>query len=176
MGTDDIERQFRSAFRGHPAGVSILTAASASGPCGLTVSSLASLSLDPLAVSFSLMKRTGSAAGILAADTILIHLLTAGQAHIAAEFARPGGQRFTPEQGWLTAPTGEPLLPTARAILRARAVGSVPFGDATLIAAEILSVQLNPDADAHFDPLVYKEHRFYSMRRTPPLASERPEE
>ncbi|RAV31109.1 flavin reductase family protein [Corynebacterium heidelbergense] len=168
----DTESLFRAAFRAHPAGVSIITATVDSQPFGLTASSVSSLSLDPIAVSFSLMKRTGSAGKLLAADTFLIHLLTAGQAAIAAAFARPDGPRFTPDQGWSTAETGEPLLPAARAVLRARTMNTIRSGPATLVAAEVLGVTLNQNADAHFDPLVYKNHRFFSLRRTPPLASE----
>lgn len=52
---------FRAAFRTHPAGVALITATVDGEPAGLTLSSLTSLSLDPMAVAFSFSRTTGSA-------------------------------------------------------------------------------------------------------------------
>lgn len=174
------QAKFRDAFRDHPAGVAIITATVDDEPVGVTVSSLASLSLEPLAVSFSLMKSTGSAGKLLRADSLLIHLLTAGQADVAASFAGSGAPKFAPEQGWETTSHGEPLLPSARTIFRARIAGRLPSGDATLVAANIVDVYDHPEEvttstdsvqGIHSrEPLVFKGHKFYSLADTKPLA------
>ena len=42
-----ITDAYKSAFRGHPAGVAVITAEGPDGPTGLTASSVASVAIDP---------------------------------------------------------------------------------------------------------------------------------
>ncbi|WP_246394873.1 flavin reductase family protein [Corynebacterium anserum] len=167
---DDLPRAFRNVFRGHPAGVTLITATVDGKPVGITATSVSSLSLDPLAVSFSFMKSTGSAHALLRAESLLIHFLSDQHAHVAASFATSGSDRFSPEQGWVTAITGEPYLPGSRAVLRVRILDTAKSGDATLVAAEVTEVHNLKEASA----LVYQGHRFYSIENARPLASENP--
>lgn len=153
---------FRTVFRHHPAGVVLLTATVDGKPVGLILSSLASLAVDPLAVSYSLAKSTGRAGDLLQAETCLVHFLGADQLDIAREFAARDGRHFTDDQGWTTAPTGEPKLSDAPAVLRVRPVGSVSVGPATLVAAEVLEVTATPDMLAGTLPrLFYVDRTFY---------------
>src|SRR5699024_6197057 len=94
----------KRAFREHPAGVSLITAHTPAGPVGLTASSIASVGIDPAAISFSVTRATGSAGGILNAETYLVHLLDSRHADIAQAFAVSGAERFTGEQGWEALP------------------------------------------------------------------------
>lgn len=154
---------FRTVFRHHPTGVVLVTATVDGEPVGLLLSSLASLAVEPLAVSFSLAKSTGRAGQLLRADTCLVHFLSADQLETARQFAAHDGAHFTPEQGWTTTATGEPLLPDAPAVLRIRPVGSVPVGPATLIAAEVLDVTASPEIlDGSLPRLLYVNRTFYS--------------
>ena len=72
--TSPVVDEFKDAFRGHPAGVAIITAMGPSGPVGLTASSVASVSAQPPMLAFSLASAEGSAGVILDADTIVVHL------------------------------------------------------------------------------------------------------
>ncbi|MEJ6549095.1 MULTISPECIES: flavin reductase family protein [unclassified Corynebacterium] len=176
---DSVATRFRTAFRRHPTGVALITAHVDGEDVGLTVSSLASLSVDPLAVSFSLAKSGGSAGAILAADSYLIHFLSEDQATIAYEFSRYEGRRFTPDQQWTTAPGGEPLLSDALAVMRAHTVETVRVGDATLIAAEVTDVTRGADGQGEAaacadvaapSPLMFRSHQFYRFPTgQPPL-------
>ena len=134
----------KGAFRRYPTGVAVISAAGPDGPVGLTASSVASVSLDPPALSFSVMG-TRSARALLAAPSFVVHLLGTAHASLAREFARTGGARFTPEQGWGTLPTGEPILPGALAALRGTPLHRVPVGDSTLVIANVLEVFPGPD-------------------------------
>ncbi len=125
------------AFRDHPAGVSLITADTLDGPVGLTASSVSSVGIDPPAISFSVTRATGSAGGILGADTYLVHLLDARHAALARTFAVSGTERFTAEQGWQTLPTGEPHLPNTRVALRARTLHSLQVGSSVIVVAEV---------------------------------------
>lgn len=187
------QAQFRDVFRGHPAGVTLISATVDGRPVGLTASSVSSLSLDPLSVSFSFMKDTGSAGELLRADSVLIHFLTQDQADVAATFAAPSGggavastmktektttksedphtdatvsDRFDAAHGWTTSPTGEPLLPGCRAVMRARYISTMPAGRSTLVAAEVLDV-LEQDPEA--EPLLFMGHKFYGTKPLAPV-------
>ena len=155
----DLIEQFRNAFRGYPAGVSIVTATVDGQPVGMTMSSLSSLAIDPLSVAFSISQPGGAGSAMLNASTYLIHLLAAEQAELAGIFARKGSIRFTPEQGWDRLPTGEPWLPDAPAAIRARPLSMLKVGTAHLVVAEVLGVTFGPAAD----PLVYHDRTFLTV-------------
>ncbi|KAB3520977.1 flavin reductase [Corynebacterium sp. zg254] len=163
--SDNLATAFRDVFRGHPAGVALITATVDNQPVGITLSSVASLSLDPLSISFSFMKRTGSAGKLLRADSLLVHFLSDEHADIAQSFARSQDDRFSPPQGWDTAPTGEPLLPGCRAVLRVKIIDTAVAGDSTLCAAEVLNVWHDP----HHSALLFMGHQFYSIDGLTPL-------
>lgn len=156
--------EFKGAFREHPSAVALITASTQRGPVGLTASSVTSVAVDPPALSFSVTRATGSAGALLAADTIVVHLLADRHAGLARAFARSGEPRFTPEQGWSTRATGEPFLPDARFALRCRALHVVPVGSSSLVVAEVLDVHTGPSAP----PLVYHDREY---RRLDPGAS-----
>lgn len=159
MSNTDLQTAFRDVFRGHPAGVTLITATVDGEPVGLTASSVSSLSLAPLSISFSLMKRTGSAGKLLQSSSMLVHFLSDAQSPIAHSFATSGADRFAESQGWVTAETGEPLLPNSRAVIRARISDTAQAGEATLVAAEVLNVSATSEDSA----LLFLGHEFYSI-------------
>ncbi|MEV0902725.1 flavin reductase family protein [Actinoplanes sp. NPDC049802] len=163
-----VSELLRAAFRRHAAGVAVITAA---GPVGLTASSVASVSTDPPALSFSVMgSRRGRA--LLGAPTFVINLLGPGHAALARDFASSETARFAPEHGWVTLPTGEPHLSGAIAALRATALHRIPVGASTLVIAEVVDVILGtPDK-----PLIHLDKNFFigtgpaALNRTDPVA------
>lgn len=157
---EELASDFKAAFRYHPAGVALITASTPEGPVGLTASSVASVSVDPAALVFSVTRTTGSAGLILAADTFLVHLLDARHAGIAQEFAVSGGERFTPEQGWETLPTGEPHLADARSALRARSLQQTAVGGSMLVIAEVLEIHAAAAAPPAGDAMAYRDRAF----------------
>ena len=160
-GEFEAGEALKRAFRAHPAGVGLITAQTPEGPVGLTASSVASVSVDPPALSFSVTRATGSAGGVLHADSFVVHLLDARHAELARTFAVSGTERFTPEQGWETLPTGEPILPGVRAALRCRALHLLEVGSSVIVVAGVL--------DAHFGdegvPMAYADRTFHELGR-----------
>ncbi|MDR7276081.1 flavin reductase family protein [Catenuloplanes atrovinosus] len=150
MTTSDIDiglsTRFREAFRCYPTGVALIAAAGPDGPAGLTASSVSSVSVAPPALSFSVMG-SPSARVVTDASAFVVHLLGPAHAAVARDFARPGAPRFTPEQGWDTLPTGEPLLRGAQAALRCRPLHLLPVGTSTVVVAEVVDISLGPDGD-----------------------------
>jgi len=134
-----LTEAFRAAFRGHPAGLAIVTAAGPDGPVGLTASSVASLSAESPAVAFSLTRTGTTAAAVLAGGTALIHLLDADDIALARRFAEPV-DRFAAPTRWTALPTGEPWLADTGLALRCRVVSATDVGTSVLIAARIVEV------------------------------------
>ncbi|MFY1674559.1 flavin reductase family protein [Plantactinospora sp. WMMB334] len=159
---EPLTERFREAFRRYPTGVAVICAVGAQGPVGLTASSVASVSRTPPALSFSLMG-TPTARALLEAPNFVVHLLGARHAGLARDFARAGRPRFTPEQGWSTLPTGEPILPSALAALRVRPLQRVAVGDATLVVASVMEVFHGP----HDGRLIYHASRFVTSSLLP---------
>jgi flavin reductase (DIM6/NTAB) family NADH-FMN oxidoreductase RutF len=161
METEDRAAAFKHAFRMHPAGVAVVTTKSKAGPQGLTVSSVASVGVAPLAVAFSVASTNGSAGAVLGAERFVISLLTADHADLARAFASSGAPRFTPEQQWGTLDTGEPYLPTARAAFVCEPLHVVPVGESSLVIAEVIRIQEGEDVP----PLVYHDRQFTTVSR-----------
>jgi flavin reductase (DIM6/NTAB) family NADH-FMN oxidoreductase RutF len=147
---------FKDAFRLHPAGIALITAMTPEGPVGLTASSVASVGIDPPALAFSVTRATGSAGGILTAHTHVVHLLDAAHVDLARTFSRSGTDRFTPEQGWSSLPTGEPHLAQARVALRCRILQTTTVGSSVLVLSEVLDVH----AGSPGEPVAYVDREF----------------
>src|SRR5690554_4285131 len=101
--------EFKAAFRQHPSGVAVVTAASADGPVALTVSSVFSVSTEPPLLVFSLAASSSSAPAICAADTVVVHLVNTDNLELARLCATSGADRFADTSSWDRLTTGEPF-------------------------------------------------------------------
>jgi flavin reductase (DIM6/NTAB) family NADH-FMN oxidoreductase RutF len=157
---------FKAAFRNHPAGVSVITTQTADGPVGLTASSVFSVSANPPLLVFSLSTHSSSTPAIRDADTLVVHLMGAGQLELAKTFATSGIDRFADTTTWSRLVTGEPVLHSANAWLRGRIVNLMEAGDSTVVAVQVLQVnvsdQLEHDAEGT-RPLVYHNRAWHSL-------------
>lgn len=150
---------FKDAFRAHPAGVAVVTATGTAGPVGLTASSVASVSADPPALAFS-VSGGQSAAQLVEAQTVVVHLMGAQQLDMVRAFSTPGAPRFTDQMDWELLASGEPLLRAAPWALRCEITHRVPVGRSVLIAATVLEVRAQA---AGGDPLVYHDRAFHRL-------------
>ncbi|KNC19365.1 hypothetical protein AC792_06700 [Arthrobacter sp. RIT-PI-e] len=153
---------FKLAFRHHPAGIAVLTAQGGDGPVGLTASSVSSVSAEPPVLAFSVSTASASAAALITADTLVVHLLGADQLELARLFATRGADRFGGTTRWHTLPTGEPLLTDAPWALRCAILHRLPVGGSMILAAEVVSVEQSSD-DAGHPPLVYHDRAYHRL-------------
>lgn len=159
-----VAESFKDAFGAHPAGVAIITAGTASGPVGLTASSVASVSAEPAILAFSLAAGAGSAAAIGAAETFVVHLLGADDVELARLFARPGSERFGAGMDWTTLPTGEPVIAHSGRTLRCATLSRTPAGGSLLIAGSVLEILPAPaPGGTPSGPLVYHRRGFHTL-------------
>lgn len=157
---------FKSAFRNHPAGVAVITADVGDGPVGLTATSVISVSANPPLVVFSLSSASSSTPTVKRAETVVIHLLGADQIGLAKNFATSGIDRFADRGIWSRLVTGEPYLPASNAWLRGRIVNQMDAGDSTVVAVQVLQVNLPGEAGRAAQqsrPLVYHDRTWHSL-------------
>ncbi|ALE06607.1 hypothetical protein AL755_15955 [Arthrobacter sp. ERGS1:01] len=159
-----VTRDFKDAFGGHPAGVSIITADIGTGPVGITASSVASVSAEPPILAFSLASQSGSAAAIAVADTLVVHLLTADDLALAQAFASPVAERFTGAMDWSRLETGEPLLGHGGYALRCEVLSRTRAGGSLLVAAAVVGI-IAPDTPGH--PMVYHRRGYHALAGHP---------
>jgi flavin reductase (DIM6/NTAB) family NADH-FMN oxidoreductase RutF len=154
---------FRFAFRAHPAGVAIVTADDGSGPVAMTVSSVASVSINPPTLVFSASSVSSSTPTITSADTVVVHLLSADDVDLAKLGAKKGADRFADDVAWDRLPTGEPYYPGAH-WLRGKVTQRVEVNGATLIIVEALEGKTRDDiSEAMPKPLVYHGRRWHVL-------------
>jgi flavin reductase (DIM6/NTAB) family NADH-FMN oxidoreductase RutF len=154
---------FRYAFRAHPAGVAVITADAGDGPVAMTVSSVASVSMDPPALMFSASAISSSTPVFRRAETVVVHLLAADQIALAKLGARSGAERFGDDVEWGRLPTGEPYYPGAN-WLRGKVTQRVDVNGSTLIIVEAIEAK-SRDVVEETDPvpLVYHNQRWHVL-------------
>lgn len=156
---------FKTAFRDHPAGVAVLTADAGQGPVGLTATSVFSASVDPPVLAFSISDMSSSTPSIAAADTLVVHLLAAGDVDLAVLCSTSGIDRFADRRLWDRLPTGEPFFPSASRWLRVRPLTRMTVGTATIISALALQAG-GSEGVLHGEPLVYHDRHWHRLGET----------
>jgi Flavin reductase like domain len=140
--------EFRYAFRAHPAGVAIVTADDGSGPVAMTVSSVASVSMDPPTLVFSASALSSSTPTITRVDTLVVHLLSAQDIELAKLCAQSGSERFGPLVDWR----------------RGKVTQRVAVNGATLLIVEALEGKPRSEGpQSEPTPLVYHSRKWHTL-------------
>jgi flavin reductase (DIM6/NTAB) family NADH-FMN oxidoreductase RutF len=156
---------FRHAFRHHPAGVAVVTADAGDGPVAMTVSSVASVDVDPPTLVFSASRRSSATTTICRADTLVVHLLVSDNLDIAELGARSGVDRFGDDVDWGRLSTGEPYYPAANSWLRGRVVDRIDVHGSVLVVVEAIDAKPRCEkAAAEPSPLVYHNRKWFVLR------------
>ena len=153
------QEAFLAAFALHPAGVAVITAASASGkPVGFTATSLASFSALPPRASVNMSQFASSYRSLAVGSKVLLHFLTEDQVDLSVRMAGAAGERFEGDH-WSADDDGLPLLKGVRAVLKAHVVNVTEVGDNAAVILQIDGGETNPESR----PLVYVERGFRSV-------------
>ena len=129
--------QFRRVMRHHAKGVAIITAGT-EVPIGFCATSLASVSLDPPIVSFTVGLRATSWATVETARHVVVHLLADTQEDVARRFAQQDTAKFGPGTGWHRGLLGLPVLDGVLAWLVLALVSHFPVGDHALVIGRVV--------------------------------------
>lgn len=156
--------EFKSAFRGHPGGVAVITADIGEGPVGLTATSVISTSVDPNILAFSVSEFSSSTPTLLKAKTVVIHLLGAGDVGIAKLCATSGIDRFADTSLWSRLPNGEPYFPSVPVWVRGQVISTMDAGRSNIIAVQALNASPYLSAgDFTSEPLVYHNRTWHEL-------------
>jgi len=146
-----FQPDFRSAMRQLVGGVSVITVGRGAETAGMTVSSLASLSVDPPSVVVSL-NRNASSWPILHRERVFgASILAADQIDIAERFAGKGGLRGADRFAgavWRRHVTGVPLLVGALATLDCEVEEIIERHSHGIVIGRVLRVETAPQAAA----------------------------
>lgn len=144
-------------------GVTVVTSTGRdSAPCGLTVNSFTSLSLDPPLVLVCFDRTARSLACIDAAGRFAVNVLAEGQEELSRLFASKEGQKFTNVP---TRPgaTGLPLLVGAHAHIECTTAERLAGGDHVIFIGRVDAV-----AAGEGRPLLFYRGRYGGVREEPP--------
>lgn len=153
---------FKVAMGNYPTGVAVVTARARNGaPVGLTINSLASVSMDPLLILWSVDNSVSSAPEFIEGSGFAVHLLGAHQAEAATTFATKGCERFS-RHGWCWSERGLPILDDAAAVVECSVFRTIEAGDHTILIGEVLEV-----GHADHSALLYHRRGFHAVAPLP---------
>lgn len=160
-GRETTAEDFRSAARGWTTGVAVLTARSGEEVFAKTVSSLCTLSVNPLLVSVAVDRRSPLVSAVRGTSRYAVSVLTRDQEPLAQRFASPGAGRAL---GFFTAApmrpetTGAPVLEECLAWFDCWLDGVLPGGDHALLVGRVAAADSTPG-----EPLLYHGGRYRSL-------------
>lgn len=149
------DAELRAAFGAFATGVCILTTRDRDGsPQGMTVSSFASVSLEPPLVLWCARRGIAPCADFEAATHFAVHVLAAGQEELSNRFAWGEGDRFAGlvlEEG----PHGLPLLADCPTRLYCQTIEQHAGGDHVILLGQVLGL-----SHRAAEPLLYHAGRY----------------
>lgn len=152
------DQDFRDLMAGVCAPVTVVTTADGDGPYGATVSSFASLSLDPPLVTVALDRRSTLLARIQGAGRFGVNVLASAHDELALLFARRDADRFA-EVGWSPS-RGLPRLDGAAGWAVCQLERVVEGGDHLLLVGLVTHAE-----SSQCSPLVYGHRTFGTHSR-----------
>ena len=149
------ETLLRRTFGHFATGVAVVTTTGPEGPVGLTVNSVASVSLRPPLMLWCLRRESASLPVFADSAYFAVNVLAAGQREVSQAFATRRPDRFE-AYPWSPGHQGVPVLADVSAWLVCRRSGKPqPVGDHVIMIGEVV----RHEAHGH-EPLVFAQSRY----------------
>ncbi|SLN71500.1 p-hydroxyphenylacetate 3-hydroxylase, reductase component [Roseivivax jejudonensis] len=146
----DELRSLRKCFGQFTTGVAVVTCRDAAGnPWGVTINSLASVSLDPALLLWSLMRNAPSRKAFESCSAFSVHVLEHRQRPLADRFCRPSSDKFAGLE-YASNAMGAPVLGGCLARFDCRPHALIDGGDHVILLGEIVTWDSSDG-----DPLLY---------------------
>lgn len=149
--TGDDTKYLRRILGQFATGVAIVTAQKDDGqPCGITINSLTSVSLDPPLLLFCLSKTSGTLPVFQQSEKFAINILDGEQKQLSQDFARINYDKFA-NVIWKKGENDCPIFPFNIATIECTKVNEFDGGDHRIFLGKI------DFAHGHesYDPLIY---------------------
>jgi len=157
---EPIPDLFRSAMRNLAGGVSVISAGRGDARCGLTATSVTSLSLEPPSLLVCIRRSSTTLAAIAAHRAFGVNVLSADHRDLAECFAGQtglsGAARFR-DGDWLSLATGAPLLADALAAIDCTLERFIEWGTHAIVIGRVRAVRPRSGAG----PLVYWRGKYH---------------
>jgi flavin reductase (DIM6/NTAB) family NADH-FMN oxidoreductase RutF len=154
----ELSESLREVMRGWPTGVAVVTSEFNGQKHGMTVNSLASVSLDPPIITLSLANQSRTWNLVSSSRCFAVTMLDVTQKHIADIFAGKVAEdedRFAGLET-MTLVSGAPLIKAGRAHLDCKVLNMIPLHNSTLFVAEVVAAR----GDLDRAPLVYLNREY----------------
>ncbi len=129
-------RLYRNALGTFGTGVAIVTTSHEGEPCGMTINSFSSVSLEPPLILWSISERASYFDVFQHCDSFAVHILSTTQQALCEQFARPGDKQFS-HVDWTWDDSGNPCLPDCLARYECDAETVYPGGDHQIIIGRV---------------------------------------
>lgn len=139
---------FRDVMSRFATGVTVVTVRGRSGPTGLTVNSLTSVSLDPPLVLVCLGAGSATHGEILREGAFAVNILNADQRALADTFAVGHREERFEGLDFRVEATGSPVFSAALAWLDCELWSTHEAGDHTIVVGEVRAAGAGADAEA----------------------------
>jgi flavin reductase (DIM6/NTAB) family NADH-FMN oxidoreductase RutF len=147
---------FKEVMGDYPTGVAIITTVGKDGkPVGLTVSSLSSVSINPLLISWCIDEGSSSLEAFEKANGFIVHILNGEQAELCKTFASKNADKFS-NCDWEYSKSGLPIISDTLAVLECNTYKQVEAGDHTMLIGEVTDIHRTSDKD----PMLYHRRKF----------------
>ncbi len=152
--------EFKNFFAATMNTVHVVTFGTSEQPCGLTVSSVTSLSAIPPLAAFNIGLSSSQLDNLRVCEVVVINALSDQQEAIARTYAGARARRFAgTEPIGHAAPFGVPYLRNSPVHAIARIVDRVEYGDHLLVITEIIDARWTRTAD-QWRPLLYHNRTY----------------
>lgn len=153
-------RELRNCLGAFATGVTVVTCRDAEDrPCGITVNSFSSVSLEPPLVLWNIAKSSNSLDAFLSARNFAIHVLTLDQLALSVHFARTDHTRFD-DLRFDDSEERVPLLPDCLAVFECSTHEAHDCGDHHIIIGRVDRFR-NDNGDAA--PLLFYGGRYRGL-------------
>jgi cob(II)yrinic acid a,c-diamide reductase len=159
----ELSDELREVMRCWPTGVAVVTSQHTGTRRGLTVNSLASVSLEPPRVVFSISNRSRTLELITRSNSFAVTMLAHDQQYLSDIFAGKVAaeeDRFSGLETF-TLSTGCPLLKVGRAFLDCWVVHDFVMPNSTLFVGEVVAARVDPGQA----PLVYLNRGYHQVTK-----------
>lgn len=152
------EAAFRAALGRFATGVTLVTAADASGPLGLVVNAFSSVSLEPPLIAICPSRRSFTWSRIRRCGRFGVNVLGTAHAGYVRRVTNPEADRFAGIDHRFS-DSGVPRISTAIAFLECEPVSEQVAGDHWIVVARVHELI----ADHSRDPLIFSDGRLGSF-------------
>jgi flavin reductase (DIM6/NTAB) family NADH-FMN oxidoreductase RutF len=166
----DSGHAFRQAAGRFASGVTVVTTSASEGAYGVTVSSFASLSLNPLLVTVSISRSSQLVEHVRTAQAFAVSVLASDQQHVASYFATSG--RRPEPAGFSTVSTivqqtGAPIIESCLSWFDCTLEDILPGGDHEILVGRVAAA-----GGRTGEPLVYWAGEYRGLTTGAPLSDE----